>query len=94
MTDRNLYYMRDNHTFVKLPSGVDAAMAKLREVFGGHCGHYGLLGTHDGPMARTVVHSQTDWDEFAKNARHWLEAALGPTDADIEYDSWGKVEHD
>ena len=86
--NRSIYYMRDNHTFAQLPLDVETAMLKLHEVFDGYCGHYGMLATKDGPMAHKVVHSGREWEPFAKEARPWLEAALGPTAADIEYSSW------
>jgi len=90
MSEQRIWYMRDNHSFAQLPNDVDAAMARLQEVFDGHCGHYGMLATKQGPMNGVVVHARSDWEEFAEQARPWLEAALKPSDADIEYTSWSQ----
>ena len=39
-------------------------------------------------MRNKVEHAKADWLEFEPRARKWIEAALKPTDADIEYTSW------
>lgn len=90
MSKPRIWYMRENHTFAELPHDVDAAMIRLREVFDGHCGHYGMLTTKQGPTEKTVVHARADWEEFAEQARPWLEAAVQPDAADIEYASWSQ----
>lgn len=83
------WYMRDNHTFVKIPSDVDEAMAVLRETFDAPCGHHGMLASKDHDRTRLgVVHAAGDWAEFAPRARAWLVMADAPTAADLEYSSW------
>ena len=83
-----LWYMRDNHTFLLLPPDVDAAMVELRRAFIEKRDTYGMLCCTEGPMRNKVEHAQADWLEFEPRARKWIEAALNPTDADIEYTSW------
>ena len=93
MSPRRIWYMRDNHTFVALPPEVDGAMARLEETFHGYYGTYGMLCTKTGPMRSTALNAGKEWSEFAPRARAWIEAALAPTDAEIEYASWFKDAH-
>jgi hypothetical protein len=88
MSQVKIWYMRDNHTFLKLPSEVDKAMVALREEFVERLGTYGALCTKQGPKAGKMEQARASWSEFAPRARAWLTAALGPTAAEIEYASW------
>ena len=83
-----IWYMRDNHTFLSLPLDVDAAMVELRRAFIEEHDVYGSLCCKEGPMRNTMEHARADWPEFEPQARRWIEAALKPTDAEIEYASW------
>jgi hypothetical protein len=83
-----IWYMRDNHTFLSLPLNVDAAMVELRKAFFDARDTYGMLCCKEGPMRKKVEQAQADWSEFEPRARKWIEAALKPTDAEIEYASW------
>ena len=80
----NIWYMRDNPTFRKLPRDADAAMDVLREEFAAG-NNYGMLCGKEGIG---VEHAHSTWPEFEPRARKWLAAALAPTAADIEYESW------
>ena len=85
--ERVLWYMRDNHTFRRLPANVDDAMAILRDEF--DAGEtYGMLCTKQGPMAGKNEHARKDWGDFEPRARRWLLAAMQPTAAEAEYASW------
>lgn len=83
-----IWYMRDNHTFLSLPPDVDAAMVELRRAFIDKRDTYGSLCCREGPMRNKMEHAHADWLEFEPRARKWIEAALKPTDAEIEYTSW------
>lgn len=84
---RVLWYMRDNHTFRRLPANVDDAIAILRDEFG--AGEtYGMLCTKEGPMVGKYEHAREDWGDFERRARRWLLAAMQPTAAEAEYASW------
>ena len=83
-----IWYMRDNHTFLSLPLDVDKAMKRLRAAFIDELDTYGMLCTKEGPMKSTNEHARSDWAEFEPRARAWIEAALKPTDAELEYASW------
>lgn len=83
-----IWYMRDNHTFLSLPPDVDAAMVELRRAFIEKRDTYGSLCCTEGPMRNKMEHARADWLEFEPRARKWIEAALKPTDAEIEYTSW------
>ena len=68
------YYMRDNHSFRRLPLEVDAAMAAIREEFDdGWTG--GMLCTKDYRMDRRNVHAngKEHWAEFESAGRVWME---------------------
>lgn len=83
------WYMRDNHTFKKLPTDVDEAMAVLRETFDGEGGHYGMLAANDDHKDELgVVHAAGEWGEFAPRARAWLEQVATPSQGEVEYASW------
>lgn len=83
-----IWYMRDNHTFLSLPLDVGAAMVELRRTFIDERDTYGSLCCKEGPMRNKMEHAKADWSEFEPRARRWIEAALKPTDAEIEYTSW------
>ena len=85
-----IWYMRDNHTFLSLPLDVDAAMVELRRTFIEEHDTYGSLCCKEGPMRHKMEHANADWSEFEPRARRWIEAALKPTDAELEYASWLK----
>ena len=80
--------MRDNHTFLPLPLDVDAAIDELRKAFIDKRNTYGMLCTKQGPMRNKHEHAGKDWCEFEPRARKWIEAALMPNVADVEYASW------
>jgi hypothetical protein len=86
---RRLFYMRDDHTFLCLPNDVERAMTALHHEFVTRGETYGMLCTKTGPMAKVNLHAGNAWDWFALHARGWLCGALQPTDAEIEYASWG-----
>ena len=83
-----IWYMRDNHTFLPLPLPLEAAMEQLRTAFVDMRDTYGSLCTNQGPMSRKMEHAGNDWKEFSPRARAWLEAAVKPTAAELEYASW------
>lgn len=83
-----IWYMRDNHTFLPLPLDADEAMDRLRKAFIDERDTYGMLCTKEGPMRDKSEHAGKDWPEFEPRARKWIEAALLPTDAEVEYGSW------
>ena len=70
-----LYYMRDNHTFRRLPDDISEAICVLKAEFAeGHtCGM--LCSKH--PSVKGVVHAhgKAEWDDFELRARQWLDAA-------------------
>lgn len=91
------WYMRDNHTFAELPADDDAALARLREVFDGDCGHYGMLCAtlrradgKEGHPRPEGLHAKADWAEFEERAREWLArtpARVAPTPPDEASDA-------
>lgn len=84
---RVVWYMRDNHTFRRLPPEIELAVAILRDEF--NAGEtYGMLCTKQGPMSGKVEHAGKDWNAFEPRARRWLIAAMQPTAAEAEYASW------
>ena len=83
-----LWYMRDNHTTASLPLEVDAAIARLRDVFMAPIGRYGALLARGGPMNSKSISALNDWNAFEPQARAFVIAALAPTPTDIEYESW------
>ena len=83
-----IWYMRDNHTFLALLRDVDAAMEQLRIAFVDERDTYGSLCTKEGPMANKMEHAYSNWDDFAPRAQAWIEAALKPSAAELEYASW------
>lgn len=83
-----LWYMRDNHTFIRLPLDLNVAMTKLRTAFIDERDTYGMLCTKQGPMQNAPEHAYANWDEFEPRARKWIKDALEPSDAEIEYASW------
>ena len=85
-----IWYMRDNHTFLSLPNNVEMAMIELRRSFIDEHDTYGMLCTQEGPMSGANAHAGKDWQEFCPRARCWIEAALQPTAAEIEYASWAQ----
>ena len=67
------YYMRDDHTFVKLSLDMEPSIARLRtEFFNGH--DYGMLcGVPKHKLPKPVqAGSVQAWPEFEKAARAWL----------------------
>jgi len=69
------WYMRDNHTFRRLPVDVEGAVSVLKEeIDGGNT--YGMLCGHgeDGHHLRTNVHARSaaEWPAFEAAAREWL----------------------
>ena len=83
-----IWYMSDNHTFRSLPLNVEASMTELRRAFIDERDTYGSLCCKEGPMRNKMEHAKADWPEFEPRARKWIEAALKPTEAEIEYASW------
>ena len=71
------WYMRDDHTFRRLPLDVEAALAVMREER--DAGHtYGMLCGRPRGVVPPVVHARTaaQWDAFEAQARPWLKAAV------------------
>lgn len=73
----NLYYMRDNHTFRKLPHDESDAISIIREEFEAGWTH-GMLCSKISCATDTVVHARgmEDWDRFEAEARIWLSKVL------------------
>ena len=86
------WYMRDNHTLVKLPLDVNTALSILRqERDAGQT--YGMLCGHPIGVVPKPIHAGTtaEWATFEEAAKQWLETAIarsrppepvrvGPTD--------------
>lgn len=72
-----IWYMRDDHTFCKLPLNVDAALAKMRVERDAGCTHGMLYGKPDGVVPAPVhASSAAEWPEFEDAARPWLDVAV------------------
>lgn len=90
---RQLWYMRDNHTFCALPMDEERAMEILREEFA-NGNTYGMLCSDGGrpPKPLTIdrdAHARADFAEFAPRARRWLAAEIAyKSPGDLEYESW------
>jgi len=72
-----IWYMRENHTFCRLPLDVDRAVSVMRgEINAGST--YGMLCGHPTGVVPGVVHAQTaaEWPTFEVAARAWLETAV------------------
>ena len=80
------WYMRDNHTFRKLPECPTKALAVVREEFeNGET--YGMLCSKEEGI-NTVEHAHKDWAEFEPRAIAWLRKVAEPSPGEVEYRSW------
>jgi len=76
------YYMRDNHTFSKLPLDPDQAVAALREEFSDGYTHGMLCWTGETSRSVRNLHAAGDEtaEEFFDAARDWIKAAIEEND--------------
>ena len=70
----SLWYMRDNHTFRKLPFDAESAMDAVREEFDDGYTH-GMLCSKMAP-GEVHAHGKDEWFEFDKQARDWLAKSI------------------
>ena len=70
----SIWYMRDNHTFRKLPLNVEGALETMREERD-RGAVYGMLCGWPGASVPGQVHARSaaDWPVFEAAARLWLE---------------------
>jgi hypothetical protein len=74
MSDPQIWYMRDNHTFRRLPMDVEGAIEAMREER--DAGNtFGMLCCGGVAMRIEVVHAEFahDWSRFEEKARPYLE---------------------
>lgn len=69
-TEPPIWYMRDNHTFRRLPADVVQALDAMREEFADGYTHGMLCSRMTG--CAPPIHGHGVWDEFAERARTWL----------------------
>lgn len=79
----HLWYMRDNHTFRKLPLDIEGAIATMREEWeAGHTG--GCLFVRPAPPSENPMRDSSGvtgsvhagWDDFETRARVFIARAL------------------
>lgn len=71
-----IYYMRDNHTFRRLPNDVERALIAIRQEWDdGYTG--GMLCSKHSELRDSVhAHGKAKWNEFEAQARAWLGRAV------------------
>lgn len=83
MDDFVVYFMRDNHTFIKMnPNDVESSLSVLKsdDRYYADGWKYGMLSTHDERVRNKALHAGKVWSEFEREARQWFKNAL----SDIE----------
>ncbi len=67
----NIYYMRDNHTFLRLPLDADEAIDMMKAEF--EKGYsYGMLCTKDHPVEPLHARGPQFSEIFFAEARQWI----------------------
>lgn len=94
MTEPMLFYMRDNHTFRRLPLDVELAIEAMREERDDGQTYGMLCSKQAGELGQVHAYDAARWPAFESQARPWLAAMLEKHKAwanppgQIEYDSW------
>ena len=74
----HIYYMRDNHTFLRLPHDIGEAISTLEEDVAKNNMEYGMLAARD-EFDKNVgksLHANGDMEEFYGRLRAWYKANL------------------
>ena len=73
MSDPKIYYMRDNHEFMKIPCDPGAAEDMLRQEFDDGYTHGTLFSREDPGGFVLHAHGHEDLEEFIREARNLIE---------------------
>lgn len=70
-----IWYMRDNHTFLRLPLNVDQALQLIRQEFVEGMS-YGMLCSKNNELPLVHAEGPERWPVFEIAAREWLKRAV------------------